>query len=113
MDFIQYLEKLKRLEEVSEVDYESAKRDITSIVNEFVLSTESIQNKIKRKKTRKLLSVLVTNLDDLFETIDKLRVLADESPEEIQKDAQKYEARIERILDNIKSTDKSLKNLSE
>lgn len=111
MDFIQYLEKLKKIEEVSSVDYETAKTDVCNIVNEFVLSTEMISDKFKKKKTRKLLGTLITSIDELFETLDSLREVTEQEILNVD-ECNKYEARVERILDTIKGVDKSLKNLS-
>ena len=67
--------------------------------------------KVKKKKTRKLLGTLITSIDELFETLDSLREVTEQEILNVD-DANKYEARVERILDTIKGVDKSLKNLS-
>lgn len=68
MDFVQFLDLLKKQQEIP--DWEQSKKDITAEINEIILSTQNITDRFKRKKVQKLLTPLVNGIETIFTEID-------------------------------------------
>ena len=98
MDFVQYLDKLNDLEKSGIRDYpefQVFKENCSHCINGIVLETQLIPDRFQRKKVQKKLSLLVSAMEEIFNTIDEMNGLSDE---DLDRDltTDKYKARIQR-----------------